>query len=173
MVTKFENILSEPLYSDVLNHLEYLKKEESDFFNTSFTKWDSNLVNTSSPILRYTMAANDIEIYSKIKKEVESKIPYYVSNAVFHLFPNLSYITWHNDAHIEAALTIYLNDFWDKNWGGYLLYEEKDEIKAIKPEKNLGVLQEKKVKHCVTTTTIGAPIRTSLQFFLTVNKKLY
>ena len=173
MVTKFENILSESLFSDVLNHLEYLKKEESDFFNTSFTKWDSNLVNTSSPILRYTMAANDIEIYSKIKKEVESKIPYYVSNAVFHLFPNLSYITWHNDAHIEAALTIYLNEYWDKNCGGYLLYEEKYEIKAIKPEKNLGVLQEKKVKHCVTTTTIGAPIRTSLQFFLTVNKKLY
>jgi Rps23 Pro-64 3,4-dihydroxylase Tpa1-like proline 4-hydroxylase len=173
MVTKFTNILSDSLYTDVLEHLEYVKKEKSDSFNTSFTTWHPNLVNTSSPILRYTMASNDMHIFSKIKKELESKIPYYVSNAVFHLYPNLSYITWHDDTHADAGLTIYLNEFWDYNWGGYLMYKENDEIKAIKPEKNLGVLQENKVKHCVTTTTIGAPVRTSLQFFLHKTKKLY
>ena len=173
MVTKFTNILSDSLYTDLVQHLEYLKTEKSDYFNTSFTAWQSDLISTSSPILRYSLSSNDMHIFSKIKKEVESKIPYHLSNAIFHLYPNLSYIPWHDDPHVKAALTIYLNDVWDKNWGGYLMYKENDEIKAIKPEKNLGVLQENKVEHCVTTTTIGAPIRTSLQFFLHKTKKLH
>ena len=69
-------------------------------------------------------------------------------------------------------LTIYLNEKWEDNWGGYLMYEDGNEIKAIKPEKNLGVLQKTPLMHCVTTTNIGAEYRMSLQFFMNKNKNV-
>lgn len=173
MVTKLENILSDKLYLEVFEYLNDLEKNKSTQFTTSFTTWQKELINTSTPIIRYILDNSDSELRFKIKKEVEDKIPYFIGNIVFHLYPNLSYITWHNDKHVDASLTIYLNENWDGDWGGYLLYESNNVVTAIKPEKNLGILQENGVQHCVTSTNIGAPIRKSLQFFLHKNKKLF
>ena len=52
------------------------------------------------------------------------------------------------------------------------MYEENNEIKAIKPEYNLGVLQEGGVNHCVSTINVNADVRVSIQAFLKVDKKI-
>ena len=52
------------------------------------------------------------------------------------------------------------------------MHEENDEIKAIKPEYNLAVLQENGVSHCVSTLNVDADIRISMQVFLLKNKRL-
>jgi Rps23 Pro-64 3,4-dihydroxylase Tpa1-like proline 4-hydroxylase len=178
MINIYSNFLSEECVKSLDNKIEeILYKSDSNVpnFTTSLTSWAKNVQNSSTPIIRYVLNKNDDTIFQLLKKEIESKIPYYVDNMVIHLAPKLSYIPWHNDSHASAALTIYLNKKWDINWGGYFLYKLNSEIKAIKPEFNLGILQEggeKGLPHCVTTTNIDADLRISLQLFLTNKKKL-
>ena len=172
MVTQYTNILSEELYIEIVEYISKLMKDRSNAFTTSTLEWETGLKGNSTPILRYVFQKEDSLIFYKIKKEIEKIIPYFITDGVLHIFPNLSYIRWHDDHLTKAALTIYLNEKWDVDWGGYLLYEIHNEIKAIKPGKNLGVLQENSVKHSVSTINIGADNRVSLQFFLSNNKKI-
>jgi hypothetical protein len=172
MVTLYENILSEDLYVEVLEYVKILMKEKSEYFTTSTLVWEKGLIGNSTPIVRYNFGIEDGEIFKKIKNEIENNISYFVDTFCLHIWPNLSYINWHDDNLVPAALTVYLNEKWHMDWGGYLMYKEDNEIKAIRPKKNLGILQENKVEHTVTTINTGADLRMSLQFFLRKNKKM-
>jgi hypothetical protein len=178
MINIYSNFLSEESIKQLDEKIEnILYKSDPDVphFTTSLTSWSKYLQNSSTPIVRYVLNKNDDTIFQLLKKEIENKIPYYINDMVIHFSPKLSYIPWHNDGHVAAALTIYLNKNWDVNWGGYFLYKLNDEVKAIKPEFNLGILQEggeNGLPHCVTTTNIDADLRISLQLFLTNKKKL-
>ena len=152
-----------------------------DSFSAGFSfesPWTNNYVNwkgytphgfgdsvNSNSIMRYGLE-NDFELKKQIQIEIESKIPYFVKNMHINLIPNLSFIDWHRDSHCIAALTVYLNEKWNDNWGGYLIYEENDELKAIKPEKNLAIIQKTPLNHSVSMVNIGADYRISLQMFL-------
>lgn len=171
-VIKYDSFFSEPLYNEIIEHTNSIIKNKSVSFNTSFA-WQESLKGNSGLIARYEFGKPELDFFKKIKLESEKKIPYVISKVVLHLFPPLSYITWHDDTHVKAALTVYLNEEWDENWGGYLLYKEDTEIKAIKPERNLGVLQQNGVEHCVSCVNIGADYRMSLQFFLETEQKLF
>jgi len=51
-----------------------------------------------------------------------------------------SYIPWHLDEGKAFGATIYLNEEWDRNWGGTFLYEDEGEIRGEIPEFNKLVL---------------------------------
>ena len=170
MITRYDSFFSEEVFLDIKKHINDLMTNKSTAFMTSMS-WQDGLKGNSGLIARYSFDSSDIGIYKSIRKEIESKTHFFVNTGVIHILPPLSYITWHSDPHCKAALTIYLNDKWNDDWGGYLMYNEKDEIKAIKPERNLGVLQQTPVNHCVSTVNVGADNRVSLQFFLTDVKK--
>lgn len=178
MIDIYKNFLSNESIEKLDNKIEdilYKSNPDVPNFTTSLTSWEHNLKKSSSPIIRYVLNENDMELFQILKKEIESKISYYIDGIVIHFSPKLSYIPWHNDNHVTAALTIYLNKHWDVNWGGYFLYRLNDEIKAIIPEFNLGVLQQggvTGVSHCVTTTNVDSDLRISLQLFLKQEKKL-
>jgi hypothetical protein len=178
MINIYSNFLSEESIKELDEKIEnILYKSDPDMpnFTTSLTSWDTQLQKSSTPIIRYVLNKNDDRLFQLLKKEIENKIPYYIGDMVIHFAPKLSYIPWHGDAHAKAALSIYLNKKWDVNWGGYFLYKIDDGIRAIKPEFNLGILQEggtNGLPHCVTTTNIDADLRISLQLFLTNKKKL-
>lgn len=171
-ITKYTSLLSEDLYKETLEYMNSIIKNKSNLFNTSLA-WQDGLKGNSGLIARYEFGKNEMDILRKIKFECEKKIPYIISKVVLHLMPPLSYITWHDDTHVKAALTVYLNESWDEDWGGYLMFKENNEIKAIKPERNLGVLQENGVEHCVSCVNIGSDYRLSLQFFLDKEQKLF
>ena len=158
-VTKYKNFLSEEIY---VRLKEIVQNKKNQFIMVSLA--DSNSVNSNS-IMRYGLE-NDFELKKQIQIEIESKIPYFVKNMHINLIPNLSFIDWHRDSHCIAALTVYLNEKWNDNWGGYLIYEENDELKAIKPEKNLAIIQKTPLNHSVSMVNIGADYRISLQMFL-------
>jgi hypothetical protein len=178
MIDVYKNFLSSESIEKLDEKIEsilYKSNPDTPNFTTSLTSWEDNLKKSSSPIIRYVLNQNDTELYKILKKEIESKIPYYIDNIIIHFSPKLSYIPWHNDGHVMAALTIYLNKNWDINWGGYFLYKESDEIKAIVPDFNLALLQKggkNGVPHCVTTTNIDSDLRISLQLFLINQKKI-
>lgn len=171
-IIKYESFFSSELYTEITEYVNSLIKNKSGLFNTNIS-WQDSLKGNSGLIARYEFGKNELDILRKIKLECEPKIPYIITNIVIHIFPPLSYITWHDDTHVKAALTVYLNEKWDDNWGGYLMYKEDDEIKAIKPDKNLAVLQMDGVEHSVSCVNIGAPNRITLQFFLDKEQKLF
>ncbi len=158
-VTKYKSFLSDEIY---IRLKEIVQNKKNKFIMVSLA--DGNSVNSNS-IMRYGLE-NDFELKKQIQIEIESKIPYFVKNMHINLIPNLSFIDWHRDSHCIAALTVYLNEKWNDNWGGYLIYEENDELKAIKPEKNLAIIQKTPLNHSVSMVNIGADYRISLQMFL-------
>jgi Rps23 Pro-64 3,4-dihydroxylase Tpa1-like proline 4-hydroxylase len=178
MIGIYKNFLSDDSLqklNDTIKNVLHHSDENVPNVTVSTMVWDSYLQKNSAPIIRYVLNRNDDVVFQSLKKEIESKIPYFIHSIIIHFAPKLSYIPWHNDSHVNAALTIYLNEKWNPNWGGYFLYKIDDEIKAIKPEFNLAVLQqggETGLPHCVTTTNIDADMRISLQMFLTTRKKL-
>ena len=77
-----------------------------------------------------------------------------------------SYIPWHDDGGHEYGMTIYMNETWDRDWGGYFAYEDGDEIKCIKPEFNKLALIKAPVTHTVFVPSSAAPTRETIQIFV-------
>jgi Rps23 Pro-64 3,4-dihydroxylase Tpa1-like proline 4-hydroxylase len=171
-IQKFDNFFDEELFEEVIFFIKTIMNSKQSKLTTNRT-WGEGLISHSSPIIRYQFDNNDTDLFNKIKEVVSKKTEYYITEGVFHIFPKLAYIPWHNDTHCEQALTIYLNEDWDENWGGIFLYKKDNEIMGIVPHKNLGILLEAGTGHCVTTTNINAEDRISLQFFLTKKRRLF
>jgi len=169
-VTKYKNFLDDETYTELKKFVKELIENKKNKLHMVLLG-DNNSVNSNS-IIRYQFDDNDFEFVKKLKIEIESKIPYIVKNMHLNLIPNLSYIDWHKDSHCIAALTLYINETWKDFWGGYLIYEENDELKAIKPEKNLAIIQKTPLNHSVSVVNIGADYRVSLQMFLHKEKNL-
>lgn len=45
---------------------------------------------------------------------------------MLYAWPHGSYIAWRRDSRHADAVTIYLNETWDADWGGLFLYEDED-----------------------------------------------
>lgn len=171
-ITLFENFFDGEFFTEIRDYIGNIQSNKNKEYETNHGVWGANLIKTSVPVLIYRFTSKDHGIYDKIKKYVELKTGYFVSTFTLHMWPNLSYIPWHDDRHADAALSVYLNDNWNPDWGGYLMYKDGDQIGAHLPLKNRGILQENHVHHCVTTINIGADMRYSLQFFLSKTKSV-
>lgn len=171
-IKQYESFLSEELFLEVQKFVESLINDNQKPLSTSFGTWQKELIKASTPILRYEFNLTETDLFQKIKKEFESKIPYKVVNIIVHTMPKLSYIPWHNDSHVKAAFSLYLNEKWDSDWGGVFMYKIDNEIRAVEPNRNLGVFQYGGTKHCVTTINMDAEYRYSLQFFLEKEKQI-
>jgi Rps23 Pro-64 3,4-dihydroxylase Tpa1-like proline 4-hydroxylase len=171
----YENFFEEELFIEIKECVNKLMYSLDTPFTTSTTSWPELNRQTSTPILRYLLRDTELDIQNKITKIVKQKTGYFGGTVVVHLWPNLSYIPFHIDNHVQAALTIYLNDEWYENWGGYLMFKDDNDnqqIKCIIPKRNLAVLQKNNVKHSVSTINIGADMRMSLQIFLNYEKTM-
>lgn len=168
MINKIENILSNRTYKQILNLVKSFEGGFPEFGVNQFT-WIKELRSKPSNILLYNISNKHPELFEIIKNEVEEKIDrplYKIDDCILYLYQENSYIQWHTDTKYLAALSIYLNEEWDKDWGGYFLYEDGEDIKAVIPKKNLGILQEGSVMHCVTPVISNYVPRISLQFFI-------
>jgi Rps23 Pro-64 3,4-dihydroxylase Tpa1-like proline 4-hydroxylase len=175
MITKYKDFFNDEICQELdvlISKIMSKENRDNPIYSASISSWDKELVSHSTPILRYFLTEENDKLISKIKKEVSKKTGYEIDYVLIHFFPKLSYITWHDDGIFKGAITVYLNKNWDSDWGGYLMYEEDSDVKAIKPEYNLGILQEGGVKHCVSTINVDADIRISIQAFLVKSKKL-
>ena len=106
-------------------------------------------------------------LFKKISDYIEFEIGYKdVLCCYLYCWKQTSFIPWHTDAEHNAALTIYLNNFWDRDWGGYFMYYDNDDIKCIIPKENLAILQENNPLHSTTMTTPSSSDRITLQLFL-------
>lgn len=160
----YKSIFSE----EVLRRIYLVSRDKKQPARTNFFDYQSSIIGFSNAVFSFDC---DDELKEKIAdellaKEILPKRPK-VWACFVHLFSRNSFIPWHDDSKYKMSGTVYLNTQWDKDMGGGFLYEEGDEIKAVFPEFNKGGFFVPPMMHTTTITAINAPMRESLQIFIT------
>ena len=173
-IKKFENFFTEDFYSEVIETAKKLIVTPLELGDHNFStnaSWTKDIIKDSFPVLIHRIYTES-DFFKKCIDQIESKTNYRVkcNTIMIYYWTRFSYIPWHNDGMHDAALTVYLNDQWDRDYGGFFLYEEEDEIKAIIPKRNFGILQKGGTKHCTTPVNFDGKMRITIQTFLE-NKK--
>jgi hypothetical protein len=129
--------------------------------------WPAAIVKDSAPVLVWTMDQTT-ELYSRIRARLVDRFdiePTAVINIMFYYWTRHSYIPWHNDAHVDMAVTIYLNPQWHLDFGGLFLWQDQTGIHAHMPEANMAIGQ-KDVFHSTTPVNWDGGVRSTLQIFV-------
>lgn len=133
--------------------------------------WDKRLFEDTQGNLEVTQI-NDPEFVSFI---VERMIRHFGTTkhtskyAILHYKSYGQYnVNWHDDGIFDGAASIYLNSEWNRTYGGYFIYQMKDQITmtAIQPKRGVAVYQEGGVLHATTPVSKTAPSRESIQVFI-------
>jgi hypothetical protein len=171
-LTKYENFFDEELYYECINTARKLLVEGGNSFATN-NWWNPDIVKDSFPVFIHGIY-KDSELFAKIRKTIEDKTKLIVADhdIMFYYWTRFSYIPWHEDKSYGGALTVYLNEEWLPDYGGYFLYEDKNqEVRAILPKPNFGLLQQGGIKHSTTPVNYNGGMRISIQVFLEEGRK--
>jgi hypothetical protein len=166
-----DNFLGEDLFHEcsTLSNKVYPENKTVNIhthFRLNVLAWDNNVVLDSSHILIYDINNKENEIlFNKLKIFIESKIKRPLKSIVFVFYTPCSHIPFHDDSCYNGSVTIYLNEYWDRNHGGFYMFELNNELRAIVPKKNMGIIQYGGNTHSVSCTTKMSPIRRSIQCF--------
>lgn len=87
----------------------------------------------------------------------------------YYEWNQLSQINWHTDPHATGAITIYLNENWDPDWGGFFCVRngESDTGEFIIPMFNSAVILRGNPNHHVSLVNPLAPVRKTIQIWIT------
>jgi hypothetical protein len=156
----------DPVFCTFLLNDSRAKLADGHEFTRSSYQWANNVVRASQPVLirHYDPGLSAIILDQLIKRGVISTPDFTVMN---YAWSRLSYIPWHNDPLHPLAISVYLNDVWDPDWGGlFLCRDETGSIRGHAPKFNTGV---KNAGHVLHATTMVAPDaaspRLTLQIF--------
>ena len=126
-------------------------------FSRSNYHWDPSIVRASQVVLvrDYEQGPAKLILGKLLERGVIEHANYSVMN---YAWTRLSYIPWHNDPHIGKAITVFLNDKWNENWGGLFLYklEKNGAIHAIAPQFNCAIRNGKNLHHATTLVGVDA-----------------
>jgi hypothetical protein len=163
MIKVVENTLSEP----TLEKLKAFTRDGKQPSGTNFFSWDGNVTGVSNAIFKFNLTDELKELVAKelIEKNIVQFTPKRWDVAI-QLNSRMAYIPWHDDLNWAFTATVYLNNEWDPEWGGYFVYKDDNEIKAIVPSYNKSVSFKPPFWHSVLLTGINAPLRESLQIFV-------
>jgi hypothetical protein len=162
----YENALEPNLCRELYNDSVARLKNGNALWRTNYW-WHESIIKESCPVLvhNYDEQTSNTILESLIHNGVISDKNYMVMN---YVWTKGSYIPWHGDGHVAEGITVYLNEYWDDNWGGFFLYRENDKdthLKGIVPKFNLASKNFGNVEHTVTTVNPAAQNRITIQMF--------
>lgn len=155
-ITIFEHVLDNSLRQILLQESIELLKSGENVWKTNYS-WNKGIVQTSQTVLA--------RLYDK---ETSKKIltclfdrgildPQNQYNVMNYIWTHNSYIPWHNDNLTAQSMTIYLNDYWNIDWGGIFLWiDESGNIRGHFPAANTAVRNNSFAQHYVTPITSNA-----------------
>ena len=152
----FENAISNGLNKKCTQYIKdkISQKDASSFcWKLSTFSWSSNLTRGILGQCNITPAPEDlkIEIVESLKN-IYPQIDIFDIFVSFYVWGRLSGINWHSDEKYDGGITIYLNEYWDYDWGGIFLWKDEkyNEINGLIPTKNTLVFNDMKEIHYVT-----------------------
>jgi len=159
-----QNVLSEDLFSRCKKEVnQKLSKNE---WTSSVIIWEPGLRQGISGSTIAAMTSEDV--HNDIVKEISPHVPECDIVTQYYVWQPHSGIAMHDDSGRRFGATIYLNETWHPNSGGWFIWEDKDtrEWKTILPTKNTMVLNSNKEKHLVTSVAPdGFAIRVTIQIW--------
>jgi Rps23 Pro-64 3,4-dihydroxylase Tpa1-like proline 4-hydroxylase len=152
--------------SDLISSIRAFSNTQ-DTVRTNHRNWSSDVVGMSGPIYLVDLSEELIfRIFTQLVKSFpEFNFSDLRAKATHTFGGRFSFIPWHTDENHILSVTIYLNEVWDRDWGGFFLYENKDGLGAILPRFNTAVGFKCPMTHCTVMPTINAPLRESIQVF--------
>jgi hypothetical protein len=166
----FPSFLQEDVYANSLNSAKHVYSTGENVFYSNKC-WGYGIVKDSFPVLIHKINDNN-RLHTDLKQCIEDKTSMYVNRPLmFYYWTRFSYIPWHVDLEYDGALTIFLNEDWHEDFGGYFLYKEEKEIKAIVPQRNLATFQSNGLEHCTTPVNYDGEVRMTIQVFLHKTKE--
>lgn len=163
-----KNALSSELLQQHASELQELILK--DQWQSSALTWDRQLTQNITGHCLYSRVSENLA--RKLEQELSFLLPVFSELISLHyLWTPLSGINWHYDEKFSFGATLYLNEEWDKNWGGLFLWQDDDYetsqvYKAIVPTYNTLVLNDENQFHSVTTLSTTAPAyRSTLQIW--------
>jgi len=164
-VTIHEHVLDSTLCAEIYHAtLASLKENKEQWTSNAF--WDQGIIKASHPVLVKQLPEHykRLVLNTLVENGILKHLNYHVMQ---YAWTKLSYIPWHNDDIYSDAMTIYLNTIWNKDWGGYFLYEDSgNQIRGYIPRFNTAVQNKNKIAHATTPVSLDASdVRVTLQIF--------
>ena len=163
-IIPYENFLPEELLVECQETADSVLNSKTHLTMKTNYSWGDYLLHDSNLILIVTFnweRPGELEL----TKFIQMHLGYPLKDICYYfLFPGCS-IPWHDDTHVNGALSLYLNETWDRNQGGLYLREINSTMEAIVPQRNLALLQTGGDYHAVSCLTKNAQIRKSIQVF--------
>ena len=159
--------LAESVFQSVLK-----KYQEATWPETNHTVWSDELYDENCNV-DITPIEPIVEIIAEVNKHLWKEVPLdEYSTQLFYRYHSYSYLNWHVDKGYKngynGAYTLYLNNEWNRNWGGQLLFANG---RFISPERNTLVIVPSDCMHSVAMIHKGAPNRMVLQGFILNGKR--
>ena len=145
----YHNVLSQELIQNCWKEVEYLLT--LPVWSSSSTIWEEGIKQgvTGSTLITKVPIITENKIIECISKYYPNDTEYVIQ---YFIWQNNSGIAFHADGNYRSGATIYLNEDWDKNFGGLFVWQEEGNeiMKAIAPKRNMMVLNNKREFHSVT-----------------------
>lgn len=128
--------------------------------------WQKQLTETSVGIVNTTFLKDEIfrEIETSLKPFLQNEE---IGSIQYYEWNQLSQINWHNDGRHDAGITVYLNEKWDENWGGFFCWKGDGDVRHfILPTFNRAIIVRGSLKHHVSLISPYADARKTLQVWL-------
>lgn len=173
MIKLYNDAFSVQDFEYLHNDMMRVFKNPDTEYRTSYTGWGSDLIpeNPKSPVLIKPLEGEEFANQKRIVLEAFKKysgvedVDMNIFNVNYHFWLAGSAVEWHHDGG-RIASTFYMNDDWDADDGGFLIYKDSEDniMRAIPPTPNTcAVLQHD--WHFVSATVSDAPVRMTIQIF--------
>jgi hypothetical protein len=148
----YEDILPKELFEKCLNYSNQNK---------------SNLENREG----YLVALQDFDILNEIKIYFKENIDDVgeIKEINFIYSTNKNIVKWNNDNKYDGEFTIYMNENWNRDYGGLFLFEDQKykEMRAIIPRNNMAIERLGNIWYSQSGITKENEIFKSLQILYT------
>lgn len=168
------NFLPKPTYKKFHDEA-FLGYNKELKFNDTRKTWQKSLFENLNNVLRYDVYNDYYKILDTMLKHnhiftinKKSKDAY-----VIHSMSRGAGINWHEDDHVEYAVTYYLNHKWHPNWGGEFMFRDDETgLKGyIPPVGNSVVIVKGGTLHKVNPVLYKRVPRITVQLFVKKEKE--
>ena len=143
--------ISDALWDNIDKELSYKSHYKSNEWQSSTEFWSPKLKVGIAGSCMVMPVSDTIQL--SLSKELKSTLPEYDKlNCYYHMWQPQSGISWHNDSGGDRVFgaTLYLNDTWHPNNGGWFIWKDSDGHHALLPERKTLVINNSYQWHCVT-----------------------
>jgi len=165
VITVKNNFLDETFIYDFIQNIIKESQEYKPIWKSNIN-WGENIVKGSSLVLAYEINKENLNYIKSKFIELNDKFKDKEIVGHFYIWTKGSHIPMHNDSNYEYGCTIYLNKYWDVDWGGLYIWKEGDRLNIEKPEFNKLIINKGNTKHGTTLLNYNVPEeRLTIQIF--------